>query len=51
MSKKVKIVAKKASDVLLAADEDREGEMIAWSVAKELGLDVKKAKRIAFNSS
>jgi DNA topoisomerase-1 len=46
----LKKVAKKASDVLLAADEDREGEMIAWSVAKELGLDVKKAKRIAFNS-
>ena len=46
----LKKVAKKASDVLLAADEDREGEMIAWSVAKELNLDVKKAKRIAFNS-
>jgi DNA topoisomerase-1 len=46
----LKKAAKKASEVLLAADEDREGEMIAWSVARELGLDVKKAKRIAFNS-
>ena len=46
----LKKAAKKASEVLLAADEDREGEMIAWSVARELGLDIKKAKRIAFNS-
>jgi DNA topoisomerase-1 len=36
------------SNVLLAADEDREGEMIAWSLAKE--LDIKNAKRIVFNS-
>jgi DNA topoisomerase-1 len=35
-------------NVLLAADEDREGEMIAWSLAKELGLT--NAKRIVFNS-
>ena len=39
---------KKSSDVLLAADEDREGEMIAWSIAKELNL--KNPKRIVFNS-
>jgi len=42
--------AKKADDILLAADEDREGEMIAWSVAHILELDIKKAKRITFNS-
>jgi len=36
------------TNVLLAADEDREGEMIAWSLAKELGLT--NAKRIIFNS-
>lgn len=36
------------SNVLLAADEDREGEMIAWSLAKELGIA--NAKRIVFNS-
>jgi len=35
-------------NVLLAADEDREGEMIAWSLAKELGLN--NPKRIIFNS-
>lgn len=36
------------TNVLLAADEDREGEMIAWSLAKELGIT--NAKRIVFNS-
>jgi len=35
-------------NVFLAADEDREGEMIAWSCAKELKL--KNSKRIVFNS-
>lgn len=39
---------KNTSDVLLATDEDREGEMIAWSLAKE--LKIKDAKRIVFNS-
>ena len=48
--KDLKKAANKASDILLAADEDREGEMIAWSVATVLGLDMKKAKRITFNS-
>lgn len=36
------------SDVLIATDEDREGEMIAWSVAHVMKL--KNAKRIVFNS-
>ena len=48
--KDLKKAAKKAKDILLAADEDREGEMIAWSVANVLDLDIKKAKRITFNS-
>lgn len=48
--KDLKKAAKNASDILLAADEDREGEMIAWSVAYVLGLDMKTAKRITFNS-
>jgi len=39
---------KKSSDVLLAMDEDREGEMIAWSIADVLKL--KNPKRIVFNS-
>ena len=39
--------AKKATEVLLATDPDREGEAIAWHLAETLGL--KKAKRIVFN--
>jgi DNA topoisomerase-1 len=35
-------------NVYLAADEDREGEMIAWSLQRE--LDIHKGKRIVFNS-
>ncbi len=35
-------------NVYLAADEDREGEMIAWSCARE--LKITKPKRIVFNS-
>lgn len=38
----------KCSDVLIATDKDREGEMIAWSLAYILGL--KDPKRIVFNS-
>lgn len=41
-------LAKDSSDILLATDEDREGEMIAWSIAYVLGLN--KPKRIVFNS-
>lgn len=40
--------AEKVDEVLIATDEDREGEMIGWSIAKELGL--KNPKRILFNS-
>jgi DNA topoisomerase-1 len=36
------------TNVFLAADEDREGEMIAWSLEKELGIH--NGKRIVFNS-
>jgi DNA topoisomerase-1 len=48
LKKQVNIVGK--DNVLLAADEDREGEMIAWSLAKELGINSNVAKRIVFNS-
>ena len=49
VSKLVKQTFKVGKDnVLLAADEDREGEMIAWSLARELKLI--KPKRIVFNS-
>ncbi len=39
--------SKKASEVVLATDLDREGEAIAWHLSEALGL--KKPKRIVFN--
>ena len=44
---KLKNVISKCGDVILAADEDREGEAIAASLAEELKL--KKPIRIVFN--
>lgn len=41
--------AKKESDIILATDEDREGESIAWHLAWTLGLDPAHVKRIAFH--
>lgn len=41
--------AKVAKQVWLATDEDREGEAIAWHVAKTLGLPVDKTARIVFH--
>ncbi|MBN1115653.1 MAG: type I DNA topoisomerase [Bacteroidales bacterium] len=40
---------KEAKVVWLASDEDREGEAIAWHLAEELNLDVKKTRRIVFH--
>ncbi len=39
----------KTHEVWLAADEDREGEAIAWHLCEALGLDAKKTKRIVFH--
>ncbi|ANI87934.1 DNA topoisomerase I [Arachidicoccus ginsenosidimutans] len=52
---KIKVVnqlkqqAKKAGEVWLASDEDREGESISWHLAQVLGLDPKTTKRIVFH--
>jgi DNA topoisomerase-1 len=43
----LKALAKKADEVILATDPDREGEAIAWHIAQELGL--KKPERIVFH--
>jgi DNA topoisomerase I len=40
---------KKATEVWLATDEDREGEAISWHLCKELGLNEKTTKRIVFS--
>lgn len=42
----IKSLAKKADEIILATDPDREGEAIAWHVAEAVGL--KDLKRIVF---
>ncbi len=45
----LKAIAKKADEVILAADHDREGEAIAWHVREVLGLKKGEYSRIVFN--
>lgn len=45
----IKKEIKKASDVILALDGDREGEKISFCVAQIYNLDINKTKRITFN--
>src|SRR3954467_10975895 len=47
--KELKSLAKKAEEVWLASDEDREGESISWHLAELLNLDPKTTKRIVFH--
>ena len=47
--KELRQLAKKADEVWLASDEDREGESISWHLAEVLGLDTKTTKRIVFH--
>ncbi|MBQ2141674.1 MAG: DNA topoisomerase I, partial [Alistipes sp.] len=42
-------MAREAKTVWLASDEDREGEAIAWHLAKVLGLPIENTKRIVFH--
>ena len=47
---KIKKDAEKAKEVILATDEDREGEAISWHIAQVLNLsDLKSVKRIVFH--
>ncbi len=46
---KLKELAKKADEVILASDEDREGEAIAWHLAEALKLPTNETKRIVFH--
>ena len=41
--------AKKCDEVIIATDEDREGEAIGYHLIKYLNLDIKTTKRIIFN--
>lgn len=45
----LKKLSKEYSDIILATDEDREGEAISWHLASILKLDSKKAKRMVFH--
>jgi len=47
--KELKTAAKKAQKIYLAADPDREGEAIAWHLAKALGVDESTECRVVFN--
>ena len=47
--KNLKELSKKAEEVILATDPDREGEAIAWHIAQILGLDIETTKRLEFH--
>ncbi|MFA4954155.1 MAG: type I DNA topoisomerase [Patescibacteria group bacterium] len=47
--KEIQQAAKKAKQILLATDEDREGEAIAWHLAQILEADPEKMGRITFH--
>ncbi len=47
--KELKSEAKKATNVLLATDPDREGEAISWHLAHILGMDEDDENRVTFN--
>ncbi|MDR7074554.1 type I DNA topoisomerase [Fictibacillus barbaricus] len=47
--KDLKTAAKKAKQIFLAADPDREGEAIAWHLAHSLEMDVTSECRVVFN--
>ena len=49
MVHELKELARKADEVILATDPDREGEAIAWHLARELKLDLTKTKRLEFH--
>ncbi len=46
---KLKKLAEKADEIVLATDEDREGEAIAWHLTEALNVPSGKTKRIAFH--
>ncbi len=47
--KELREECKKADEVILGTDPDREGEAIAWHLAEVLGLDVATTPRIVFH--
>ena len=49
--KTIKEEIKKCKEVILATDDDREGEAIAWSLCTFCKLDLKKQKKSYFKKS
>lgn len=49
--KKLKELAAKASKIILATDEDREGEAIAWHLISALGWKTRRARPSSASSS
>ena len=49
IANELKALSKKADEVWLASDEDREGESISWHLAEVLKLDPATTKRIVFH--
>lgn len=47
--KELKKLAKESECVILASDPDREGEAIAWHLARELGLSTDDNNRVTFH--
>jgi DNA topoisomerase-1 len=47
--KELKKLAKDSDNVILASDPDREGEAIAWHLARELGLSTEDENRVTFH--
>lgn len=45
----LQVLAKKSDKIILATDEDREGEAIAWHLAEALKVDLKDTDRIVFH--
>jgi len=46
---KIKKAINGAREIILATDDDREGEAIAWHITQVFNLDVTKTKRIVFH--
>jgi len=46
---KLEAYIKKCDEVILATDDDREGEAIAWHICQQFGLPVATTKRIIFH--
>ena len=47
--KKMREIIKQADEVILATDDDREGESIAWHICEVFSLNIKTTKRIVFS--